>query len=528
LLVAVLGVGLLPVSVQPVEAQITQCGLDLVLSLDSSGSIDNTEFTEVRNFATGIVNGLPVQPGQARVSVAQFSNGAQIEIGLSDDPVAVINTINTFPKAGGGTNLAAAIQVPQDEIVLNGRPTAARAIIVLTDGVGNINPAAAANAAKAAGTFIFSVGVGSGVDVPTLNLMASDPDADFVYLAADFNALQNLVIAINNIACTLPPVVGTEGIGIYDSARALWLLRNSLTTGIEDINFVFGGLPGSLPVAGDWNGDGIDTPGIFVPSTGAWYLRDTNDSGVGDYAFVFGGGIPSTVVPVAGDWNGDGTDEVGLYAPDLRMWMLRNTLTSGNADITFEFGLPGYLPVVGDWDGDGVDTPALHNPATALWLQRNSNTSGIEDNLFVYGGLVDALPVAGDWNGNGIDTPGIHLPSLAPWYVRNSSTTGNSDLFFVYGGIFGALPVTGRWTGGTTPPPIVANGGQLAPADAPVVPLAQTSETVPQGETNAAGELPSFLAPTTNEVPLPVAPVAPLANPNAGVDGNLGGELSLP
>jgi len=35
-------------------------------------------------------------------------------------------------------------------------------------------------------------------------------------------------------------------------------------------------------VAGDWNGDGIDTVGVYRPSNGMIYIRNSNTQGVAD------------------------------------------------------------------------------------------------------------------------------------------------------------------------------------------------------------------------------------------------------
>jgi hypothetical protein len=42
--------------------------------------------------------------------------------------------------------------------------------------------------------------------------------------------------------------------------------------GIADTLIVFGN-PGDYPIAGDWNGDGIDSVGIY--RNGVFYLRNT-------------------------------------------------------------------------------------------------------------------------------------------------------------------------------------------------------------------------------------------------------------
>jgi len=69
--------------------------------------------------------------------------------------------------------------------------------------------------------------------------------------------------------------------------------------------------------------------------------------------------LSSTGVTLSGDWNGDGVDTPGFYANGL--FLLRDSNTSGGVDIEFQYGDPGEtgFPVVGDWDGDGFDTVGL-------------------------------------------------------------------------------------------------------------------------------------------------------------------------
>lgn len=64
-------------------------------------------------------------------------------------------------------------------------------------------------------------------------------------------------------------------------------MRLSLTTGIANLDFIYGN-PGDLLVAGDWDGDGVDSPALFRPSEGTWYLKLGNTAGFADHVIPFG------------------------------------------------------------------------------------------------------------------------------------------------------------------------------------------------------------------------------------------------
>jgi hypothetical protein len=58
-------------------------------------------------------------------------------------------------------------------------------------------------------------------------------------------------------------------------------------------------------------------------------------------------------MPLAGDWDGDGVDTIGLYNPAGAAFFLRNSNTAGVADVTFTYGPAGsgFMAIVGDWNG---------------------------------------------------------------------------------------------------------------------------------------------------------------------------------
>ena len=63
-----------------------------------------------------------------------------------------------------------------------------------------------------------------------------------------------------------------------------------------------------MPVVGDWNGDGFETPGIW--RSGTFHLTDSLTTGVANRSVA---GPSATGQPIAFDWDGDGKAEVGMY-----------------------------------------------------------------------------------------------------------------------------------------------------------------------------------------------------------------------
>src|SRR6185295_9739898 len=124
-----------------------------------------------------------------------------------------------------------------------------------------------------------------------------------------------------------------DEVGLYDPATGRFHLLDlgSHQTLLPLTDFTVGkGGQGNLPLAGDWNGDGIDTVGLRLAATGELGLRDENTAGGFDYLFALTGSQPGWL-PFAGDWYQDGTLGVGLYDPANRKSYLRDELTSGPA-----------------------------------------------------------------------------------------------------------------------------------------------------------------------------------------------------
>ncbi len=186
------------------------------------------------------------------------------------------------------------------------------------------------------------------------------------------------------------------------------------------INQYWFGDPGDIPLMGDWDGDGEDTPGMYRPSSGYVYVRNSNTTGPGDIDFYYG--IPGDI-PIVGDWDGDGFDTVSIYR-NGRVF-ISNTL-GGVAEFDFLFGNPGDRPFAGDFDGDGDDTVGLYRETSGRVYFRNTLDFGVADFDYFFGIAEDKV-MAGDWNGDGTDTVAVYRPSAGMVYFKFDHLTGVAD-----------------------------------------------------------------------------------------------------
>lgn len=225
-----------------------------------------------------------------------------------------------------------------------------------------------------------------------------------------------------------------------------WLLRASNTAGNPNLTFTFGGQPGDQPVAGDWNGDGRTDLGVFRDGT---FIRGVFRTSVDCIRCV-----PVTHIdaleplqfgqagdrPVAGDWDGDGIDDVGVYRSSTSTFVLRvpQTITIFNT-VTSQFGTPGDLPVTGDWDGNGKDAIGVFH--LGIFLVTNDFSEPNGSSTF---GVPGDLPLAGDWTGTGHHQLGLFHPSTATMSLETQLGNG-PDIVFTFG-TASDLPVAGHWT----------------------------------------------------------------------------------
>ncbi|GAB6165179.1 hypothetical protein JCM19992_11790 [Thermostilla marina] len=196
------------------------------------------------------------------------------------------------------------------------------------------------------------------------------------------------------------------------------------------------GTEGAVPVAGDFNGDGVAEVGVYL--AGSWFL-DLDGNGVWEEHDLWAKLGKDGDIPVVGDWDGDGKTDIGVYG---RAW------PGDEHALRFEPGIPDVQNRLSIRPKNLP--PAPEEAASRLRVMKRGTDpharADVVDHVFRYGRENDR-PVTGDWNGDGITTIGVFRDGT--WYldVDGDGRWSEADRVVPHFGEPGDRPVTGDWNG---------------------------------------------------------------------------------
>ena len=202
---------------------------------------------------------------------------------------------------------------------------------------------------------------------------------------------------------------------------------------------------GGTPL-GDYDGDGAVDLAVYqydqASGTGRFFVERSSRMGQADQRRVFDLGT-SSAIPLAGDFDGDGITDPAVAdpqavigegtIPNATVWTYLSSMMN-YTPVVVPFGGPGILdrPAPADYDGDGItDIATLRpesdlTPGAAEWFIRPS--SNINDGFRVVFGAAGGadLPVPADYDGDGVDDIASYrpdsdiVPGAAQWFVLPS------------------------------------------------------------------------------------------------------------
>ena len=171
---------------------------DVVLVLDASSSVGAASFEVVRQTALDMIAALDVGPEAVRVALVVYSVEALVvfDFAYSSYKPDLLAAVEGVAYAGGNTQTAEALAVVLEQLLEAddaGRRDAAETLVyVFTDGF-SLDPQAelsvAASNLRTAGAEVFAVGQGAETDRQELELLASAPVAEHVFVGVEAFAL---------------------------------------------------------------------------------------------------------------------------------------------------------------------------------------------------------------------------------------------------------------------------------------------------------------------------------------------------
>ena len=359
---------------------------DLVIVLDGSNSISFVDWDTIREQTAQAIEDISVIPhnGSVRLSVVQFSTGAQIEI----TPVvitaanfqSIADMIRGIDKLDSGTNTNLGLDLAVASLSGLNPASSQQTITLITDGAPDNQSSAAASAAAGIDTLnIIGIATNPTNDANNAALIFPLPDGDTNGFYVKANTYADYAAALRQTIGTSNPIfvdLDTDGDGIVDR-----LDIDSDNDGISDLVE-----SGQNPAVVDTNNDGVvdglanNVTGIPAATPGGVTPIDTDGDGIRDLRDL--------------DSDNDGIADAIEALPTAGYVSITSTTDSDGDGVISKFDtnsvFGGTFTVPVDTDGDGMaDYRDTNSDGDALL---DSAESGLTPGVDANGdGIGDAL-----------------------------------------------------------------------------------------------------------------------------------------
>jgi subtilisin-like proprotein convertase family protein len=346
---------------------------------------------------------------------------------------------------------------------------------------------------------------------------------------------------LGGVAGYVPLAGDFNGDGRSDSAifqpgtfLSTWLLQTSTSQTPQSVQW---GLVGDVPLTGDFDGDGLTDLAVWRANaypgySAAWYVLPRSGP-----TTIYGTtwGLPGDI-PVAADFDGDGKADLAVFrqttSPNKGVWYVKYSsggMLHDDGPFAGWFGLAGDIPTAGDFlkadplnpaawteTADGKADFAVYRPSNQTWYVRPVSINGSTPVLTVRipGSQPGDLPAQADYDGDGKTDFALYRPSTGQYLIRRNDGT----VLTVQPGVGGDLAVLGPLShrmntgGGTMARTSSASSGTVAlSASIPIAPGASSG-----GDTATTPLASATTSAPTSSSSSTAAPTTPAAGLNFG------------
>jgi hypothetical protein len=327
--------------------------------------------------------------------------------------------------------------------------------------------------ATSSGTW-FHIGPVNGMGSGQISVIANGPNYGR-YAFAGSVSIGSLTVAVSQAGHPPPPFPHTidydrDGHAdpmVFRPSNGSWYLKPS--SGMCPANFTHissipgqqtcmrqFGLPGDIPIAADFDGDGLKDLGVWRQSQSTFFLETSSGACPANWVSTQNiDRIPmctrqlaaGSVTPVAGDFDGDGRADLAFFRASDGRWIVWpssgaifgefNEALSGTPAFMRQFGIPGDLPAPGDYDHDGITDVAVYRPSNpgVMILLPSSDvcpahwspvdpTPDFRRVCIRVTGTSEDVPVPADFDADGITDMALFRDAGQVWTVYPSGSVG--------------------------------------------------------------------------------------------------------
>lgn len=250
---------------------------------------------------------------------------------------------------------------------------------------------------------------------------------------------------------------GVTDIGLFESVEGRWFVAKGHSSSFTQVDGPGAfrswlddwGAGAFVPLAGDFDGDGLTDVCAYRPQYGRWYValndgdRFTQSNGpYTESSWLTDWGTGSGWIPFVGRFDNDDRDDVGVYQSSTGRWFIalnetdrftqRNGPYAANSWLTDWGTGSGYVPLVGHFNTDGLADIGLYQATNGRWFVALHQG----DNSFAQSNGPDALnswytdwgtgsgytPLIGDFNNDGKSDIGLYEAVNGRWFVATNQT----------------------------------------------------------------------------------------------------------
>ena len=220
---------------------------------------------------------------------------------------------------------------------------------------------------------------------------------------------------------------GKASLSVFRNFSGYWYSADKDRLALGQYDAVQFGLPGDIPVPGDYNGDRITDYAVFRPTESRWYMRYSGTNAVASFAYGLTNDIPAPA-----DYDGDGRTDLAVFRGSIGALIYRASNSISSSDTVVSIGQRGDIPVPCNYDSDPAAEVAVFRPSTGVWLVAGGGPAST-----TLGGVAD-IPVPGDYNRDGVCDKAVWRPSTGEWITQTST---------VQFGLGGDVPVPADYDG---------------------------------------------------------------------------------